>query len=78
MAAAIDDQFGSFDAFRAHFTSVAGGVQGSGWSILAWDSVGQELLVFQLDDHRGTSPSAWSRCSCSTCGSTRSTCSTGT
>ena len=53
LAAAIDDQFGSFEAFRAHFTAVAGGVQGSGWSILAWDSVGQKLLVFQLYDHQG-------------------------
>ncbi|SFP69624.1 superoxide dismutase, Fe-Mn family [Geodermatophilus dictyosporus] len=53
LAAAIDDQFGSFEAFQAHFTAVAGGVQGSGWSILAWDSVGQKLLICQLHDHQG-------------------------
>jgi superoxide dismutase, Fe-Mn family len=53
LAAAIDDNFGSFDAFRAHFTAAALGIQGSGWSILAWDSLGQKLLVVQLYDHQG-------------------------
>lgn len=52
-AAAIDDAFGSFDAFRAHFTANALGIQGSGWSILAWDIVGQRLLLCQLYDHQG-------------------------
>jgi len=53
LAAAIDENFGSFDAFRAHFTAAALGIQGSGWSILAWDSLGQKLLVVQLYDHQG-------------------------
>ncbi|GAB3676002.1 superoxide dismutase [Angustibacter aerolatus] len=53
LAAAIDEHFGSFDAFRAHFTANALGIQGSGWSILAWDSVGQKLLNVQLYDHQG-------------------------
>jgi len=53
LAAAIDDQFGSFDAFRAHFTAAALGIQGSGWSILAWDSLGQQLIIEQLYDHQG-------------------------
>ena len=34
LAAAIDEFFGSFDGFRAHFTANAMGIQGSGWSIL--------------------------------------------
>ena len=37
LAAAIDDFFGSFDKFRAHFTAAALGVQGSGWAALVWD-----------------------------------------
>ena len=39
LAAAIDDQFGSFDKFRAHFTAAATTLQGSGWAILAYDAV---------------------------------------
>ncbi|MFT4147437.1 MAG: superoxide dismutase [Micrococcaceae bacterium] len=53
LASAIDDQFGSFDAFQAHFTASALGIQGSGWSILAWDSLGQKLIIEQLYDHQG-------------------------
>ncbi|MCI2239965.1 superoxide dismutase [Paenibacillus sp. TRM 82003] len=53
LAAAIDEQFGSFDKFRAHFAAVAAGVQGSGWAILAWDSVGQKLINVQLYDQQG-------------------------
>ena len=53
LAAAIDNFFGSFDAFRAHFTASALGIQGSGWSILVWDILGQKLLIEQLYDHQG-------------------------
>ncbi|TWP37969.1 superoxide dismutase [Leekyejoonella antrihumi] len=56
LGSAIDDQFGSFDAFRAHFAASALGIQGSGWSILAWDSVGSKLLICQLYDHQGNLP----------------------
>jgi Fe-Mn family superoxide dismutase len=52
VAAAIDDAFGSFDAFQAQFNASASGIQGSGWSILTWDSVGQNLLICQLYDHQ--------------------------
>ena len=56
LAAAIDDQFGSFDAFRAQFTANALDVKGSGWSMLGWDSLGQNLLIFQLYDQQGNVP----------------------
>ncbi|NYD24769.1 superoxide dismutase [Kineococcus aurantiacus] len=52
LAAAIDEHFGSFDGFRAHFTATALGIQGSGWSILAWDSIGQKLINVQLYDQQ--------------------------
>jgi Fe-Mn family superoxide dismutase len=52
LAAAIDDYFGSFDKFQAHFTAVALGVQGSGWSVLAWDSIGQRLIIQQFFDQQ--------------------------
>jgi Fe-Mn family superoxide dismutase len=53
LAQAIDDQFGSFDAFRAHFTAAALTIQGSGWAALAWDSVGSRLVIAQFYDHQG-------------------------
>ncbi|ANS78687.1 Mn superoxide dismutase [Serinicoccus hydrothermalis] len=53
IAAAIDDAFGSFDAFRGQFTATATSIQGSGWSILAWDSLGQRLVLVQLYDQQG-------------------------
>ncbi|WP_444962903.1 superoxide dismutase [Nocardiopsis sp. M1B1] len=53
LGAAIDDQFGSFDAFRSHFTAVATTIQGSGWAILAWDALGQRLVIEQLYDQQG-------------------------
>lgn len=56
LAAALDDAFGSFDAFQKHFTATAMGVQGSGWSVLAWDVIGQRISVFQLFDQQGNVP----------------------
>ena len=56
LAAAIDDQFGSFDKFTAHFTAVAMGVQGSGWAVLAYDSIGQKLIIVQFFDQQGNLP----------------------
>jgi superoxide dismutase, Fe-Mn family len=52
LAAAIDDNFGSFDKFVAHFTAAASGIQGSGWGALVWDSLGGKLLVQQYYDHQ--------------------------
>lgn len=56
LAAAIDENFGSFEAFKKHFAAVAMGVQGSGWSILAWDSIGSKLIIVQLYDQQGNIP----------------------
>ena len=56
LAAAIDDQFGSFDAFQAHFTAAATTIQGSGWAVLARDPVAGRLHVFQLTDQQGNVP----------------------
>ena len=52
LAAAIDEFFGSFEAFQKHFAANATGIQGSGWSILAWDSIGQKLVIVQLYDQQ--------------------------
>ncbi|WIB59273.1 superoxide dismutase [Curtobacterium sp. MCLR17_007] len=56
LAAAIDEFFGSFEKFQAQFTAVATGIQGSGWSVLAWDTVGQKLTTFQLFDQQANVP----------------------
>jgi len=56
LASAIDEHFGSFDKFTAHFTAVALGVQGSGWAILAWDAIGQRPIIVQLFDQQGNLP----------------------
>jgi len=52
LASAIDDNFGSFDAFQAHFTAAALGVQGSGWAGLFWDSIGENLIIQQFFDQQ--------------------------
>ena len=52
LASAIEDFFGSFDKFQAHFTAAALGVQGSGWAVLAWDSIGQRLIIQQFFDQQ--------------------------
>ena len=51
LAAAIDEDFGSFDAFRAQMEAVSTTIQGNGWGVLAWDPVGQRLITQQLRDH---------------------------
>jgi superoxide dismutase, Fe-Mn family len=56
LAAAIDEHFGSFDAFVAHFTATAMTIQGSGWAILAWDALGKKLVIVQLYDQQGNVP----------------------
>lgn len=52
LASALDNNFGSFDKFAAHFTAAALGVQGSGWAALTWDSIGQKLLINQFFDQQ--------------------------
>jgi Fe-Mn family superoxide dismutase len=56
LAEAIKDQFGTFAAFQGQFAAVANGIQGSGWSVLGWDSIGQRLSIFQLFDQQANVP----------------------
>jgi Fe-Mn family superoxide dismutase len=50
--AAIDEFFGGFDKFQAHFTAAATGIQGSGWAVLSWDPIGEQLIIQQLFDQQ--------------------------
>ena len=56
VATAIDEFFGSFEKFSAHFEANALSVQGSGWSILTWDMIAQRMYIIQLYDHQGNVP----------------------
>lgn len=53
LLAAINEYFGSFDAFKGHFSAAAVGIQGSGWAYLAWDALGNRLVIGQLYDQQG-------------------------
>jgi Fe-Mn family superoxide dismutase len=53
LGTAIDEHFGSFDAFKAQLTQATTTVQGSGWGVLAWEPLGQRLVVEQVYDHQG-------------------------
>jgi len=56
LGTAIDEDFGSFDKFRAQFSAVANSILGSGWAILAYDTLGQRLNIIQLYDQQGNIP----------------------
>ena len=53
LASAIAEYFGSFEAFQSHFSAAAIGIQGSGWAYLAWDVVGNQMIIGQLYDQQG-------------------------
>ena len=56
LGAALDEFFGSFDGFQKQFNETAMGIQGSGWSMLVWDTLGQRLNINQLFDQQGNLP----------------------
>ena len=53
LGSAIEEHFGSFEAFRAQLTQATTTIQGSGWGVLAWEPLGQRLLIEQVYDHHG-------------------------
>jgi superoxide dismutase, Fe-Mn family len=55
LADALGAAFGSIDRFRSHFTAAATTVQGSGWALLAYDPLGDALVIEQLSDHHENS-----------------------
>jgi len=47
----ITKTFGAFVAIKAHFAKAAMGVKGSGWAILAYEPVGDALVILQVRNH---------------------------
>ena len=53
LASAIDESFGSFDAFKNQLTQACVLVQGSGWGVLAYEHLNGRLIIEQVYDHQG-------------------------
>lgn len=51
LAAMIERDFGSLAALKAWLTAAAVSVAGSGWAVLAYEPVGQRLVVMQTEVH---------------------------
>jgi len=52
LAAAIKDEFGSFETLQKQVNAVASTIMGSGWAALVWEPLGKKLLVTQIYDHQ--------------------------
>jgi len=49
---AIESEFGSFDQFKSQFITASSKVEGSGWGILAYQPLGDQLVVLQAEKHQ--------------------------
>ncbi len=47
----IDNYFGSFHAFKKHFSESANQVEGVGWALLVWSPKARHLEVLQTERH---------------------------
>jgi len=47
----INKYFGSFDAFKKHFTEAAKAVEGVGWALLVWSPRARHLEILQSERH---------------------------
>ena len=54
LGSAIDENFGSFDKFKAHLTQATFTIQGSGWGALAYEPLAGRLIVEQIYDHQSS------------------------
>jgi superoxide dismutase, Fe-Mn family len=51
IAEAIKKDFDSFDSFKSYFSNAATTIKGSGWALLAYEPIGDMLVVFGVHDH---------------------------
>ncbi|MFY0545368.1 superoxide dismutase [Brevibacillus sp. H7] len=55
LAEQIIRDFGSFEAFKRHFSQAAEKVEGGGWAILVWSPRAQHLEILQAEKHQNLS-----------------------
>ena len=51
LLAAVKAQFGSVESLISHLSAATNKVAGSGWGVLAYEPLGQRLLVLQIEKH---------------------------
>jgi Fe-Mn family superoxide dismutase len=52
LADQINKDFGSFDSFKLQLSTAAKTVEGSGWGMLAYDPLSEQLLTLQAEKHQ--------------------------
>ncbi|WP_246258788.1 superoxide dismutase [Kroppenstedtia pulmonis] len=55
LALQIKQDFGSFEAFKKHFSAAADKVEGGGWAILVWSPRSHRLEILQAEKHQNLS-----------------------
>ena len=51
LADRINQDFGSFDKFKAQFSDASKTVEGSGWAMLVYEPVSDQLIISQIEKH---------------------------
>jgi len=52
LARAMEKDFGSVAAAKAHFAAATKAVEGSGWGVLAYEPLGDRMLILQAEKHQ--------------------------
>ncbi|GAF65374.1 superoxide dismutase [Bacillus sp. TS-2] len=55
LASQINEDFGSFEQMKNHFTEAANQVEGGGWAMLVWSPRSKRLEILQAEKHQNLS-----------------------
>lgn len=55
LAAQINQDFGSFNKMKEHFSAAANDVEGGGWALLVWSPRSHRLEILQAEKHQNLS-----------------------